>query len=81
MERDKDECIYLRNNSYTSLESTAAYIMSIHPLNVAFQKSKIIKHVTKTKIYQQYSKIQIYKGKPKLMHVLRYSFRLMEKRR
>lgn len=29
---------------YTSLESTAAYIISIQPLNVAFQKRDIIKY-------------------------------------
>lgn len=39
-------------NEHTSLESTAAYIMSIQPLNVAFYKRDAIKYIfIKNKIY------------------------------
>lgn len=37
--------IKYQNNDCTSLESTAAYMMSIQPLNVAFQKIHMNKYV------------------------------------
>ncbi len=49
--------IYLRSHENTSLESTAAYIMSIHPLNVACQKRHIIKYICRNQEQKYISNI------------------------